>query len=152
MASLYSIATHNFSRWGFALDNTPNGKFRVGYTNMLVPKNAKTCVTPNAKHKICVTPNTKPQREPMEYMLRWVPNATFSHWPCTFHVVYAHFICFALVKYMAYIYGLYFIWCCPGRLRQYTFSCSQTEEAQCKMWFWLQCFLYWHYIILVVIS
>ena len=65
----------------------------VGYANMLVPKNAKIWVTSNAKHKICVTPNAKPQSEPMEYRLRWVPNSKFSRWPCTFHVVCAHFIC-----------------------------------------------------------
>ena len=55
-------------------------------------KNAKICVTPNAKHKICVTPNATPQRKPMEYRLRWVLNSNFSRWPCTFHVVCAHFI------------------------------------------------------------
>ena len=86
-----TTATQN-SCWGFALDNTPNAKFCVGYTNMLVSKNAKMCVTPNVKHKICVTPNAKPQREPMEYRLRWVPNAKFSCWLCTCHVVCAHFI------------------------------------------------------------
>ena len=26
-----------------------------------------------------------PQRESVEYRLRWVQNANFSHWPCTFH-------------------------------------------------------------------
>ena len=64
----------------------------VGFTNMLVSKNTKICVTPNMKHKICVTPNTKPQREPMEYRLCWVPKTKFSLWPCTFHVVCVHFI------------------------------------------------------------
>ena len=33
-----------------------------------------------------------PQCEPMECRLHWVPNAKFSRWPCTFHVVCAHFI------------------------------------------------------------
>ena len=51
---------------------------------MLVSKNTKTCVTPNAKNKICDTSNAKPQRKPMEYRLRWVSNAKFSHWPCSF--------------------------------------------------------------------
>ena len=32
-------------------------EFGIGDTNMLVSKNAKFCITPNAKHKICVTPN-----------------------------------------------------------------------------------------------
>ena len=71
----------------------PNAKICVGNTNMLISKNAKICTTPNAEHKICFTPNTKPQHEPMEYRLRWVPNAKFSRWPCTFHIVCAHFIC-----------------------------------------------------------
>ena len=29
---------------------------------------------------------------PVEYRWRWVPNATFSPWACTFHVVYVNFI------------------------------------------------------------
>ena len=41
--------------------------------------------------KICVTPNTKPQREPMEYRLHWVPNAKSSRWPCTFHFCWCRF-------------------------------------------------------------
>ena len=49
-----------------------------------ISKNANICVTPNAKHKLCVTLNAKPQHQPMEYR--------FSHWPCKFHVVCAHFI------------------------------------------------------------
>ena len=40
---------------------------------MLVSKNAKICVNPNPKHKICAIPNAKPQHEPMEYRLCWVP-------------------------------------------------------------------------------
>ena len=60
-------------------------------TNMLVCKNAKICITPNTNSKICVTPNAKPQPESVEYRLRWVPNAKFSRWPCTFHVVYPFF-------------------------------------------------------------
>ena len=60
---------------------------------MLVSKNAKICVSPNAKPKNCVTPNANPKRKSVEYRLRLVPNAKFSRWPCTFHVVCAHFIC-----------------------------------------------------------
>ena len=59
---------------------------------MLVSKNAKIYVTPNTNFEICLTPNAKPQRESLKYRLRWVPNAKFSRWPCTFHVVCAHFI------------------------------------------------------------
>ena len=32
-------------------------QFCVGDTNMLVPKNAKICVTPKANANICITPN-----------------------------------------------------------------------------------------------
>ena len=65
----------------------------VTYTNMLVSKNTKVCVSPNAKPKICFTPNANPQRESVEYRLRWVPNAKFSHWQCTFHYFCVDFIC-----------------------------------------------------------
>ena len=69
----------------------PKRQFCVTYTNMLVSKNTKICVTPKANPKFCVIPNTKPQRKPMEYRLRWVPNTELSHWPCRFHVVYPFF-------------------------------------------------------------
>ena len=48
-----------------------------------------------AKNKNCVTSNAKPQRKPMEYRLRWVPDAKFSRWACTFHVFYVNFMCWA---------------------------------------------------------
>ena len=47
----------------------PTQRFCVTYTNMLVSKKAK----------ICVTPNANPQCESVEYRLRWVPNAKFLH-------------------------------------------------------------------------
>ena len=34
-----------------------------------------------------------PQRESVEYRLRWVPNAKLLLWPCTFHVFCVDFIC-----------------------------------------------------------
>ena len=43
--SLYSTATQNYSRWVLALAKTPNAKFRIENTNMLVSKNAKIGVT-----------------------------------------------------------------------------------------------------------
>ena len=46
---------------------------------MLVSKNAKLCITPNANVKICVTPNANPQHEQVEYRWRWVPNARGWH-------------------------------------------------------------------------
>ena len=92
---LYSTtAMQNYWRWGQrkCLGEPPNAKFRIGDTKMLVSKNAKICVTPNAKHKICVTPNAKPQREPMQCRLRWVPIAKTSRWPCTFFFFCVDFI------------------------------------------------------------
>ena len=56
----------------------PTPQFCVTYTNMLVSKNAKICITPDTKPKICVTPNAKPKCKSVEYRLRWVPNANFS--------------------------------------------------------------------------
>ena len=56
-------------RWGIALGQSPNAKNCVGNTNMLVSKNAKICVTSNAKPKICVTPNANPQCKSVEYRL-----------------------------------------------------------------------------------
>ena len=50
---------------------------------MLVSKNAKICITPNANTKICITPNANPQHEQEEYR---------SRWQCRFHVVCAHLI------------------------------------------------------------
>ena len=51
---------------GPRVGSAPKVKIRVGDTNMLVSKNAKICITPNANAKICITPNVKPQRESVE--------------------------------------------------------------------------------------
>ena len=61
----------------------PTPQFCVTYTNMLVSKNAKICVTPNANAKFQY-PQRQPQRKSVEYKLRWVPKAKFSRWQCTF--------------------------------------------------------------------
>ena len=55
---------------------------------MLVSENAKICVSPDAKHRICVSPNAKPQHQPVEYRLRWVPG-----------VGHVHFIFFVLISF-----------------------------------------------------
>ena len=78
--ALGSRRKHSF-QWnmGFSLYSTeswrwlrpPMLQFSVGDTNMLVSKNAKICVTPNANFKICLTPNVKPQSKSVEYRLRW---------------------------------------------------------------------------------
>ena len=70
----------------------PAPQFRIGDTNMLASKNAKICLTPNAKPKICVTPNANPPRESVEYRLHGVPNAKFLRWPCTFLFFCVEFI------------------------------------------------------------
>ena len=44
--SLYSTATQSHSCWVVTLAKTPNAKFCVANTNILVSKNAKICVTP----------------------------------------------------------------------------------------------------------
>ena len=85
----------------------PMPQFRVGDTNMLVSKKAKICVTPNSKHKICITPNANPQRESVEYRLRW---DLFLCWPCTFSFFGVDFICVGSrfsVEYVLYPTILY---------------------------------------------
>ena len=46
----------------------------------------------NANPYICVTPDAKPRPQSVEYRWRWVPNAQFLRWPCTFHVFCVDFI------------------------------------------------------------
>ena len=50
-----------------------------------------------------------PQRESVEYRLRWVPSTKSSRWPCTFHVVCVSFICVRWPTQMQFSveYGLY---------------------------------------------
>ena len=70
-------------RRGLALGNAPDARissWRYQHVGILEP-------THN------VTPDANPQRQSVEYRWRWVPNARFSRWPCTFHVVYVNFIC-----------------------------------------------------------
>ena len=56
----------------------------------------------------------------MEYRLHWVPNAQFSRWSCTFHVVCAHCICVGQPTQTGFAveYGLYSICCRAGLLPQ----------------------------------
>ena len=68
---------------GVGLDHQRHN-FALEIPKCRYPKNAKVCVIPNANFKICLTPNAKHQCESVEYRLRWVPNATFLRWPCTF--------------------------------------------------------------------
>ena len=67
----------------------PTPLFCVGDTNMLVSEKTlknKICILPTPKNKICVSPDAKPQRQPVEYRLRWVPGVGSLHWACTFHI------------------------------------------------------------------
>ena len=75
--SLYSTAMQSFRVGALCWSRPPTPKFRVGDNNMLVSKNEKICITPDAKPKICVTPNAKPKRKSVSYRLRLVPNAKF---------------------------------------------------------------------------
>ena len=43
--------------------------------------------------KSYVCPDAKPQRQPVEYRLRWVPGVGSWRWACTFHVFCVDFIC-----------------------------------------------------------
>ena len=70
------------------------GGVRVWDTNMLVSKNAKICVTPNANAKFCVTPNANSQPPTRAGRIY----AKFLHWPCRFHVVCASFSTLATRK------------------------------------------------------
>ena len=53
----------------------------------------KICLSPDAKKKNCVSPDAKPQRQPVEYRLRWVPGIRSLRWACTFHIFWVDFIC-----------------------------------------------------------
>ena len=64
----------------------PMPEFCVGDTNMLV-----SFALGDANFSRHLTQN--PQRESVEYRLRWVPKAKRLRWPCTFHVFCVDFIC-----------------------------------------------------------
>ena len=60
---------------------------------MLVSKNAKICLNPDAKPEICVTPNAKPKRKSVVNRLRLVEKRKFlalvmyiSYFLCRFHL------------------------------------------------------------------
>ena len=100
--SLYSTATQNILCWGLCWTIPPNIALgiptcwvyqHVGYTNMLVSKNAR----------ICVTANAKPQCESVEYRLCWVPKAKCLHWPCTFHL----FVCRFHSRWVPFFSGIW---------------------------------------------
>ena len=88
---------------------------------MLVSKNTKICLTPNAKHKICVSPNANPQRKSMEYRLGWVANAKFQ---CNIgRVAHVHFI-FVYVDFIR-VLGPIFRWNMGLRIAEKSHFSSQ---------------------------
>ena len=91
-------------------------QFCIGNTNMLVSKNAKIWVTPNANAKICVTPNANPQRKQVEYRSYWVLKSKifgFGHVDFILFVI----ISFALLTQREPIlqWNMSFIWYNDGR-------------------------------------
>ena len=55
-------------------------------------KTLKFALPPNTKPKICITPNANPQRESVEYRLRWVS------WRWV-HVGHVHFMLFVSISF-----------------------------------------------------
>ena len=99
--SLYSTATQNTWRRGLALGNAPNARILCwGYQHVGILEPTQTLKFASPPTQICVCPMAKPQREPMEYRLRWVLNANFLHWAmyisffwCRFHSRWLPFFC-----------------------------------------------------------
>ena len=77
--ALGTFASPNAKDSTFAFPNANN-------TNMLV-----SLALGDTNFSRQLTQNS--QRESVEYRLRWVPNAKYLHWPCTFQVVCVNFIC-----------------------------------------------------------
>ena len=59
--SLYSTATQNVWVWALHLSRPPMPRFRVGNSNMLVSKNAKICVIPDANQKFALASTQNPK-------------------------------------------------------------------------------------------
>ena len=87
--SLYSTATQNTWRRGLALGSAPDARIlHWGYQHVGILEPTQTL----ASGVICVTPDTNPRCQSVEYRWRWVPNANFLRWPCTFHFFGVDFI------------------------------------------------------------
>ena len=86
--SLYSTATQNTWRRGLALGSAPDARIlRWGYQHVGILEPTQTL----ALGVICVTPDANPRRQSVEYRWRWVPNANFLRWPCTFPFFWCRF-------------------------------------------------------------
>ena len=90
--SLYSTATQNYWRWGFVSGQPPMPKFASVIPTCWYLRMLKFSLPLTRNIKFVCNPNATPQCKPMEYRLRCVTNAKGWRWPCTFHVVCAHFI------------------------------------------------------------
>ena len=106
--NLYTTATRKHvgsSRWL----RPPTRNFALEIPTFRYLKKLKFALPPTQMLKIliCVTPNTKPQRESVEYKLRWVPDANILRWACRFYVVYFLFPCVGYPVCSGY--GLQFI-------------------------------------------
>ena len=93
--SLYSTATQNSGVGGWRWAITPDARILRWDTNMLVSERTQKMKFASllTQKKNCVSPDAKPQRQPVEYRLRWVPGVGSLHWACTFHIFCVDFIC-----------------------------------------------------------
>ena len=86
--SLYSTATQTKLRWAH--------HFALGIPICLYLKKRKKLnlrFSRRKKKKNCVSPYAKPQRQPVEYRLCWVPGVGSLRWACTFNIFCVDFIC-----------------------------------------------------------
>ena len=67
--------------------------FALGIPTWWYLKILKFAFPPTQNIKFAFPPDTKPQRQPVEYRLRWVPGVGSLRWACTFHIFCVDFIC-----------------------------------------------------------
>ena len=89
------------------------GDHKSLYKDTPGPWTIYSTATQNHLHWVLLRHLTQnPQRELVEYRLRWVPNAKSSRWPSTFHVVCVRFICVSWPTQTQFSveYGLKMLW------------------------------------------
>ena len=95
--SLYSTVTQNHPHWVLALAQTPNAIIsHWGYQHIGILKMLKFALPPTRNIKFALPPTQNPNAS--QWKIGCVGSPKFSCWPCTFHVVYAHFICVGYPK------------------------------------------------------
>ena len=97
---------------------SPTREFFVGETSMLVSKNAKICVSPNANSKICVTPTQTTNASQWNIVCVGSPGvgSRVGH----VHFIFFVFISFALGSQFPVEYGLNsFYSCCNAGMQKY---------------------------------